>query len=386
MRAAWGVVLLALTAQAWAQAPVAEPEAKDLREEVQRISVTVKDMYRRQETRQIPITIFRPAGDGPFPLAIMNHGRANQERRAGQQGVRQRYEFLSRYLVSKGFAVMVPTRVGYGETYGEYDPEASGACNAPRLEPMSMVASDQVLATLEFAKTLPYIDSTRWLVMGQSVGGLASVATVWRHPPGLLGGINFAGGVGGNPDTAPGEPCSPQETSRLWGNKAAEASVPMLWLYWENDRYWGPDYPKKWHQAWVRGGAKAELHTLAAAGKEGQDGHGAMGFDMDHWVPLAEVFLARLGFDKPGLIARPAATSFAKVDEADKVPVSAAVRDASYAKFLEARRPRAYAIGPKGAAGWASGDWAMGRALGFCQRRGAVCKLYAVDDDVVWLP
>ena len=32
-----------------------------------------------------------------------------------------------------------------------------------------------------------------------------------------------------------------------------------------------------------------------------------------------------------------------------------------------------------------SGDWAMGRALGFCQRRsGDRCKLYAVDDDVVW--
>jgi len=25
-------------------------------------------------------------------------------------------------------------------------------------------------------------------------------------------------------------------------------------------------------------------------------------------------------------------------------------------------------------------------ALGFCQRRGEPCKLYAVDDDVLWVP
>ena len=48
--------------------------------------------------------------------------------------------------------------------------------------------------------------------------------------------------------------------------------------------------------------------------------------------------------------------------------------------------PLAFAVGASGAAGWASGDWAMGRALGYCQRRGERCKLYAVDDDVVWVP
>jgi hypothetical protein len=75
------------------------------------------------------------------------------------------------------------------------------------------------------------------------------------------------------------------------------------------------------------------------------------------------------------------------VDEADKVPVSAINRDNLYRRFLSAKLPRAFAIGPGGAAGYASGDWALGRALGFCQsRRGLACKLYAVDNDVVWVP
>lgn len=378
--AAW--LVCALIAVAHAQAKAEEPMAKDMREEIQRISVTVKDMYRREETRQIPVTIFRPAGDGPFPLVIMNHGRAPGEKRALQG--RQRYEALSRYLVSKGFVLLVPTRVGYGETYDDFDPEYSGDCNARRIEPMSIAASDQVLATLDFAKTLPYVNASRWLVMGQSVGGLTAVTIVSRHPPGLVGAINFAGGVGGNPEKSPGHPCSPQEVARVWRSSAASGgAVPMLWLYWENDLYWGPDNPKRWAEAWVSGGGQAEMHTLAAAGS---DGHGAMAFDMDHWVPFAEAFLAKLGFTQPGVVARPASTSFAKVDEVDKVPVSATVREGLYRKFLDAKPPKAFAIGPKGASGYATGDWVMGKALGFCQRRGEPCKLYAVDDDVVWVP
>ena len=363
--------------------PAAAPTpARDLHEETASVAVTVKDMFGREETKQIPVTIFKPAGPGPFPLVIMNHGRPTADRRAQQ--TLQRFEPFSRYMVSKGFVVLLPTRVGYVGTYGDFDPEATGDCGSPRLEPQAIAASDQVLAALAFAKTLAYADTSRWLVAGQSVGGLTSVATIWRHPPGLVGGLNFSGGTGGNPDRSPGRPCSPQRIESLWRAKAAEATAPMLWLYWQNDAYWGADVPKRWHEAWVGGGGKAEFHQLEAVGK---DGHGAMNVDMDHWVPYAEAFLAQLGFTKPGLIAAPAATAFAKLDELEKVPISAAQRAESYPRFLESKKPRAYAIGANGAAGWASGDWAMGRALGNCQRRrGEPCKLYAVDDDVVWAP
>ena len=369
---------LAWAAGALAQTPAAEePAALDLQEQVQRIAVTVKNLYGREETRQIPVTVFRPAGDGPHPLVIMSHGRATQDRRAAQG--RQRYEHLARYLVRKGFVVLVPTRVGYGETYGDFDPEDAGGCNVMRVEPVSMAASDQVLATLEFARTLPYVDARRWVAIGQSVGGLTTVAVAWRQPPGLVGAINFAGGAGGDPERRPGEPCLPAQIERLWGSKAASVKVPMLWLYWANDKYWGESHPKRWHQAFTDGGGSAEFHSLPAAGS---DGHGALAFDMNTWVPLVEAYLSRLGFTRPGTIERPPATAFARLDEVAKVPAQA--RETNYRRFLEAKRPRAFAVGPSGQSGWATGDWAMGRALGFCQRRGEPCRLYAVDDDVVW--
>ncbi|MCX7231969.1 MAG: hypothetical protein NTY26_00525 [Burkholderiales bacterium] len=60
-------------------APLANaPEvlARDLGEHILRIDVSVKDMYGRQESRPVPITVYRPKGEGPFPLVVFNHGRA----------------------------------------------------------------------------------------------------------------------------------------------------------------------------------------------------------------------------------------------------------------------------------------------------------------------
>ena len=44
------------------------------------------------------------------------------------------------------------------------------------------------------------------------------------------------------------------------------------------------------------------------------------------------------------------------------------------------------AVNGKGAYGYASGAYAVGRAVGNCQRHGNPCALYAVDKDVVWKP
>lgn len=362
-------------------APTAEAMAADLFEEVHRIPVRLTDLYGRTDSALMPLTLYRPAEPGPHPLVIFNHGRASGAARA--KPLRQRFEVLARYLVNKGFVVLVPTRIGYGETYGGFDAETAGTqCERLQFDAMARVASDQVLATLEWARQRPEIDTQRWLVMGISVGGLTSVATVWRQPPGLLGGVNFSGGSGGDPERSPGRPCSPQRMAQLFQEKGALAQVPMQWLYWENDLFWGAEHPKTWFQAWTRAGAPAEFTSLPPVGK---DGHSGLNIDMNHWVPVVDAFLARLGFDRPGWPPRPPVNPTVKVDEVDKVPVPDANRALYASKFLTSPLPRAFAFSPSGSVGWASGDWAAGRALGYCQsRRGVRCSLYAVDQDVVW--
>jgi len=377
--------LLVLFCSGWVEVSAQTPEepafAKDLNEEIHRIDVTVKDLYNRSETKKIPLTVFKPNGDGPFPLVILNHGRAGSADKR-MQPLRFRYEPQARYLVGKGFVVIVPTRVGYGEAFGDFDPETNGGCSTSQIEPMSIAASEQVLAAHSFARSLTYVDTSRWWVMGQSVGGLTAVATVWRNPTGLQGGINFAGGTGGDPVARPGQSCGVPQIARLWKSKAKEAQVDMLWLYWVNDLFWGQHAPRDWHQAWTEGGGRAQFHQLSAIGK---DGHSGFTSDMDHWVPLVDAYLAKAGVTQSALPPVPEATGFADVADLSKVPISADNIQKLYTRFLSSPVPRAFAIGPNGAVGFAYGDWAIGRALGFCQaRRGAACKLYAVDHKVVW--
>lgn len=365
--------------------PAGDRIAADLREEIHRVPVTVKDLFGRQESGSIALTVFRPAGEGPFPAVLFSHGRAPGDLRASQG--RQRFEPQARWLVSLGFAVFVPTRMGYGDTYGAFDPEDSGPCRSKRYEPMAVAAADQLQAAMAHANTLPYVDRSRWVAMGVSVGGMSTLSLASRRPAGLLGAVNFAGGSGGDPKDRPGDSCAPEQLETLWRQQGSAAGpLPTLWLYWTHDRYWGREAPLRWVKSWQAGGGQARFHHLEPWGSEPADGHNGLGQDMDHWVPLVEAFLKPLGFAASGIPARPAASGWARIDDSSRLP-AADRQEPLYRTFLAARKPRAFAIGANGASGWASGDWAIGRALGNCQwRRGQPCRLYAVDDDVVWAP
>jgi dienelactone hydrolase len=371
-----------LHAEALAPAPL--PLARDLHEQVVEVNVTVQDMYGRREQRAIPVTVFRPTGVGPFPLLVLNHGRAGTPAERAQPQ-RFRYEQQARYFVGKGFVVAVPTRVGYGQAQLDgFDPEFNGGCSQPLIGPMSQAASDQVLAVVEQARQWPGVDISRWWVAGQSVGGLTSVAVVLRAPEGLQGGINFSGGTGGNPKDRPGQPCGAMQLARYWQAQAVNARAPMLWAYWENDKFWGAEIPRQWHQAFVQGGGRADWVQFGAIS---DDGHQGFARDMDRWTPVVDRFLARWGMTQAALPSMPESSGFARIDQVDRVPVSVNQRQDLYGRFLASSSPRAFAIGPSGQAGYAAGDWAVGRALGFCQARtGVTCRLYAVDDQVVWTP
>jgi hypothetical protein len=82
----------------------------------------------------------------------------------------------------------------------------------------------------------------------------------------------------------------------------------------------------------------------------------------------------------------PPATSFAPLNDETRVPHIKDNGRAAYRKWLEAERPRAFAISPKGAWGWAyGGDDPLQRALDLCNGgKRTDCKLYSVDDQVVW--
>jgi len=244
-------------------------------------------MYRKTIAREITVTVFQQTGRAPYPLMVLSHGRAFNL--AGRQSLgRVRYLETSRHFAALGYSVWVPTRVGYGVSGTDEDPEDSGACGSKVYPPAYAAATAQVLQVIDYAKRLPEIDGARIVSVGQSFGGTTSIELASRAPPGLLAAINFAGGGGGNPQTRPGEPCDSHRLAELFAGYGKGARVPTLWIYTENDRYFAPRHVKSWYDAFRSQGGNGELLLLPPFG---DDGHLLFSRGLATWKPIVERFL-----------------------------------------------------------------------------------------------
>lgn len=92
-----------------------------------------------------------------------------------------------------------------------------------------MEATKDIIATINFALKLPFVKPDKILLVGQSIGGFASLAAASLNPTGVIGVVNFAGGHGGNPDTRPGLPCAPDRLAATVGKYAKTIRIPVLW-------------------------------------------------------------------------------------------------------------------------------------------------------------
>lgn len=259
-------------------------------EEVLDIDVATRTRDGLRVAQSIRVTVFRDESRAQAPYLVLNHGRPAATADLATMG-RQRFAVNARYFVSLGFVVLVPTRIGYGVSVGP-DVEHSGRCDDRQFAPVLAAAADQVADVLHAAAQLPYVDPTRGLVAGQSFGGATAIALSARPLPGLKGVVNFAGGSGGNPTTRPARPCSAERLTLLYRRYGAASTVPTLWLYSENDRFWGPELPRIWFSAFVEAGGQGQFVQTPAYGT---DGHRAFVADPDGWRPAFETFLRRVG-------------------------------------------------------------------------------------------
>lgn len=265
--------------------------AQDVAERVLKVPVKVTDAYRKRIERDITVTVFEVAGRASYPLLVLNHGRAADDLGRAKMG-RARYSQAARWFASLGYSVWVPTRIGYGVSGTDEDPEYTGTCNRKWYEPGYAVAAEQTLQVIEHAKRSAGIDGRRVVVVGQSFGGMTSIAVAARNPPGLVAAINFAGGGGGNPETRPGDPCSQDLLRDLFEAYGRTSRVPTLWIYTENDKWLGSRYTKDWFEAFKSRGGVGEFVMHPAFG---EDGHSLFTRGSALWQPIAERFLAGVG-------------------------------------------------------------------------------------------
>lgn len=288
-----GLLAAALAAQAqddsWQRALGNPREVlAELREEV--VTIPLHAATAQEKSFPLTGTLYQPPGGGPFPVVILSHGSPGRARDRDLMG-RWRLVPQTRELLRMGVAVLVPMRRGYGASSGDYA-EGFGSCEAPRFDRAGAEGARDLLSAIEFIRTRPTLDARRIVLMGQSAGGFASLAAASLSPPGVVGAINMAGGRGGN--GRDGQPCAPQAMADLLARYARSTKVPTLWLYSENDKYFGPAASRAWHSAYEQAGGKARF---VLAPPHGEDGHllfyAADGIPT--WSPPVQGFLREVG-------------------------------------------------------------------------------------------
>jgi dienelactone hydrolase len=222
---------------------------------------------------------------------LFSHGRAGTDHERASFG-RSSERKNSEYFISKGFTVILPTRIGYGVSGGP-DAEYSGGCSNKNYLEAIKVAVDQSKQVLNHVLDFSYIDKSRGIVVGQSVGGFTTIGLSAENIPGLKGAINFAGGNGGDPIKSQERPCGDYIINDTFAKYGASNKVSTLWLYSVNDKFWGEQLPKDWFAAFQKAGGKGKFISLPAY-KE--DGHSIFRGDLNAWKNDFEKFIKEIGF------------------------------------------------------------------------------------------
>jgi dienelactone hydrolase len=255
------------------------------------LPVTIRHSTMGEVRQDITVTVFRDSRRPRSPYLILGHGRAGAASERAALG-RARYTANSQYFASLGFAVFVPTRIGYGATGGP-DLEDTGPCNSKNYPPGYDAAAQLTTQVINHARRLPYVEPGRGLVVGQSFGGATAITMAARPTEGLVATVNFAGGGGGNPKAHPAQPCRSDMLRAMFTDYGRSARIPTLWLYSENDRYWGSSLPKRWFDGFIAAGGRGSFIQLPA---NGDDGHSSFTRNPTAWRPHFEAFLQEVGF------------------------------------------------------------------------------------------
>jgi dienelactone hydrolase len=218
--------------------------------------------------------LFRPPGEGPFPLAVVAHATSQNVLRRAQMP-QPEYRALVAWLVARGFAVLVPERPGHGATGGLYL-EDQGGCDEADYAKAGRVTADSIATVLDFMRGQSFVRRDGAVIVGHSAGAWGALALAGRNAPGVSAIIAFAPGRGGHANDLPNQVCAPHTLISAAAEFGKSARVPVTWLVAANDTYFSPALSRQMADAFRTGGDKVDFHLLGAYGTEG------------HWLPETE--------------------------------------------------------------------------------------------------
>jgi dienelactone hydrolase len=365
MRAAWLAIALAIAATRPAAA--------------QNYQQDYQSGYIREELRiQMPAAgptglealLIRPAGNGPWPLALISHGAPRDGAARATMTVNRLYRQAVEFA-RRGFAALVVMRRGYGSSGGAYA-ENSGPCARRDYLRTGRESANDLRAAVDAMQKRSDVTTDRFIAVGISAGGFASVALSANPPPGLAAVINFAGGRGSRDED---DVCDEDALVRAFAAFGATSRIPTLWIYADNDKFFWPELAHRMHAAFTRAGGRAQFIDAAAFG---EDGHSLFADGIALWTPMVDPFLRAQNLGRRDLLPPPAAAA---------LPPPPRIGDkgrTGFANYLTAGPHKAFAVSPSGAwasrSGLRSSAEAQEKALEACSKYAADCSVYAVND------
>jgi dienelactone hydrolase len=240
-------------------------------------------------TANVPVLVVRPAEPKPHPLLLIVHGRGvstEDNRRLG----RVDYPTNARFFAALGYAVLIPTRIGYGYV-GGLDIEATGPCSAKNPRSALSAAGDEMQQVLDYAAAQPWAaQASNRLVVGDSFGGLIALELATRPTARIGAVIAFSAGDGGDSAQHVDEPCDPLGQAAVWGELGKRSRAPALVLYSANDRMFGPVWPRRWFERWQQAGGDGQWVQLPA---DKNNGHFSFSRNGAGWHAAVEAFIKR---------------------------------------------------------------------------------------------
>jgi dienelactone hydrolase len=204
------------------------------------------------------------------------------------------------WFAQQGHVVVAPIRSGYGITGIEIAERgifnvffsAVGRCSDPQFRDAGLAVAAMDGWVIDYMTRQPFVERDKVIIVGQSGGGWGAIALGSQNPASVRAIIAFAAGRGGHVDGKPNNNCAPDRLVEATAEFGRTARIPMLWIYTENDTYFGPALSQRMASAFKAAGGSVEYHLLPPFGHDGHflvDAADGVGI----WTPLVDDFLSR---------------------------------------------------------------------------------------------
>lgn len=335
-----------------------------------RLAVTLPDGTHAE----LDALLTRPDGTGRFPLALINHGLPRDPSVIVHMAP-ENYAGPAIIFAQHGYAAVVVNRRGFGRSSGSYD-VTTGPCSDKHYARAGNAWAVDLLAAMTGLQKEPWVDPDRILLVGHSAGAFSALAAATQHPPGLLGIVDFAGGVG---SSTPDFVCQPERLIQTMHEFGETVRTPSLWIFAQNDHFFGPTIAQQMFDSYTSAGAPGEFEAAPAIGT---DGHLLLFAPPPFWWPRVASFLEKLHLPTTTVVDLPPPTPL-------PVPPGLDSRgDADFAGYVLSRSyEKAFAIDQNGhydrVFGQRTQEDAAAIALAHCKQHDWTCSIYAINNTLV---